>query len=72
MKLSSMYFSACLPLEKIYTLDEGIGFLEKYKNRKNGFVKAVKDMAAALKLINGEKKRKNVIVQKLLMIYENY
>lgn len=39
-----LFISACVTLEKLYTLDEGIRFLHKYKDRKTGFVKAVKDL----------------------------
>lgn len=51
-------FSACCSIEKIFNLKEGLCFLEKYKNRKTGFVKAVKEMTAVLLQIKRGKKIK--------------
>ncbi|XP_031639986.1 uncharacterized protein LOC116351971 [Contarinia nasturtii] len=60
---------ACLPLEKIFSLEEGLNFLDKYKSRKTGFVKAVKEMAIALKDIKRQHKSK---VDDVLKIYIAY
>lgn len=66
------FYSACLPLIKIYTLNEGVRFLEKYKHRKSGFVKAVKEMAVALTEVANKRKYKNKVLCDVLQIYKNY
>lgn len=66
------FYSACLPLDKVYTLEEGIRFLDKYKDRKTGFVKAVREMAVALEEIGNQRKNKNKVLWDVLQIYKNY
>lgn len=63
-------FSACCSIEKVFNLNEGLRFLEMYKNRKTGFVKAVKEMS--LSLLNSKTKKNNEYAADLVEKYTKY
>lgn len=71
----SYNFSACCHVDKIYGLVEGIRFLDKYKNRKTGFSKAVKEMASVMKNTQSQVRRtrqNNRAIDEMLQPYLSF
>lgn len=76
--ISFFITSACCHVDKIFDLTEGMAFLEKYKNRKSGFVKAVKEMTVVMNLTQSEipntRRNKNIVdkLMCIIQVYESY
>lgn len=72
--LNFQFISACCHIEKVFNLTEGVPFLHKYKDRKTGFVKAVKEMAATMGMMKEKKIRTSTMktMDKIVQIYKSY